>query len=118
MKYYKTNMVYTLFCAESEMEDDLLISYSDIIYSKDVLSKLIKNQHDFVWTTSWGISTRVIGAIIMSHSDDDGLILPPNIAPTKIVIIPIFNSENKTSVFESVNDQVTASVKPLDATDR
>ncbi|MCL2767625.1 MAG: proline--tRNA ligase [Synergistaceae bacterium] len=48
---------------------------------------------DYVWTTSWGSSTRLIGAIIMTHSDDDGLIIPPCVAPVKVVILPISNNE-------------------------
>jgi prolyl-tRNA synthetase len=48
---------------------------------------------DYVWTTSWGSSTRLIGAIIMTHSDDDGLIIPPRIAPTRTVVLPISNDE-------------------------
>jgi prolyl-tRNA synthetase len=50
---------------------------------------------EYAWSTSWGLSTRVIGALIMSHSDDNGLVLPPAIAPYKIVIIPIIHDENK-----------------------
>jgi prolyl-tRNA synthetase len=50
---------------------------------------------DFAWTTSWGVSTRLIGAIIMTHSDDDGLVLPPRIAPVKAAVIPISNDESK-----------------------
>ena len=53
-------------------------------------------QEEFVYTTSWGLSTRIIGALIMSHSDDDGLVLPPKIAPYKIVIIPVIHDENNT----------------------
>ncbi len=51
------------------------------------------NQLQYVWTTSWGLSTRFIGAIIMTHGDDQGLILPPNVAPTQVVIVPIWKSE-------------------------
>ncbi|MBC7862466.1 MAG: proline--tRNA ligase, partial [Bacteroidia bacterium] len=47
---------------------------------------------DFVWATSWGVSTRLIGALIMSHSDDKGLVLPPKLAPIQVVIIPIYKS--------------------------
>jgi prolyl-tRNA synthetase len=49
----------------------------------------------FAWTTSWGVSTRLIGAIIMTHGDDDGLVLPPRVAPLKAVIVPISSDENK-----------------------
>ncbi len=53
------------------------------------------------WTTSWGVSTRLIGGMLMTHSDDDGLVLPPKLAPTHIVIIPIYrNDEERTRVFE------------------
>ena len=48
-----------------------------------------KNTEDYVWATSWGVSTRLIGGLIMTHSDDDGLVLPPNLAPIQVVIIPI-----------------------------
>jgi prolyl-tRNA synthetase len=52
-------------------------------------------KRDFCWTTSWGVSTRLIGALIMSHSDDEGLILPPKVAPTLGAIIPIYKSEEE-----------------------
>ncbi len=47
------------------------------------------NQEEFVWATSWGVSTRLVGGLIMTHSDDDGLIIPPRLAPTQVVIVPI-----------------------------
>lgn len=53
-----------------------------------------------VWQTSWGVSTRMMGAVIMSHSDDLGLVLPPKIAPIKIVLIPIFKDENKDEILK------------------
>ena len=53
---------------------------------------------EFVWASSWGVSTRLIGGVIMTHSDDNGLIVPPKIAPTQAVIIPIYKTENKASV--------------------
>ncbi len=53
---------------------------------------------DHVWATSWGVSTRLIGALIMAHSDDSGLVLPPRLAPTKTVVVPIFRNKNKPEV--------------------
>ncbi|NCN05266.1 MAG: proline--tRNA ligase [Spirochaetales bacterium] len=53
---------------------------------------------DHVWATSWGVSTRLIGALIMAHSDDNGLVLPPKLAPTQAVIVPIFKTQNKAEV--------------------
>jgi len=62
------------------------------------------NQLQYCWATSWGVSTRFIGAIIMTHGDDQGLILPPNLAPYQIVIVPIYRKdEEKTAVMEAVN---------------
>lgn len=55
---------------------------------------------DFAWTTSWGVSTRLIGGVIMTHSDDNGLVLPPNIAPVQIVICPIYKDDTRSCVME------------------
>jgi len=50
---------------------------------------------EYVWATSWGVTTRLIGALIMTHSDDNGLVLPPNLAPYQVVIVPIYKSEDE-----------------------
>jgi prolyl-tRNA synthetase len=50
---------------------------------------------EFAWTTSWGMSTRLIGTLIMAHADDDGLVLPPRVAPTQVVIVPIIPKEEQ-----------------------
>ena len=55
------------------------------------------NNQKYVWTTSWGVSTRMIGGLIMTHSDDDGLIIPPKIAPIQVAIVPIFNNDQERS---------------------
>ncbi|MCK5033758.1 MAG: proline--tRNA ligase [Calditrichia bacterium] len=68
-----------------------------------------KKQH--VWQTSWGVSTRLIGAIIMSHGDDKGLVLPPNIAPVKVVIIPILFEASKKQVLKKAQEIKTALTK-------
>ncbi len=63
-----------------------------------------ENQPELAWTTSWGVSTRLIGTLIMAHSDDDGLVLPPRIAPSQIVIIPVApKPETRDSVFAAVD---------------
>ena len=54
-----------------------------------------RNEQSHAWTTSWGVSTRMIGGLIMTHSDDDGLIIPPRIAPVQVVIIPIFTNDSE-----------------------
>lgn len=62
-------------------------------------------KEEFAWTTSWGVSTRLIGGLIMTHSDDDGLVLPPKIAPAHIVIMPIFkNPEEEKTVLQYVEN--------------
>ena len=62
-----------------------------------------ENKEEFVWATSWGVSTRLIGALIMTHSDDNGLVLPPNLAPYQVVIVPIYkNDEQLTQINEKV----------------
>jgi len=63
-----------------------------------------ENKKEYVWATSWGVSTRLIGALIMAHSDDKGLVLPPKIAPIQVVIVPIFrNDEQLTAISEKVD---------------
>jgi len=62
-----------------------------------------KGKLDYVWATSWGVTTRLIGALIMTHSDDNGLILPPKMAPIHVVIVPIYkNEEQRTAIAEKV----------------
>lgn len=66
------------------------------------------NQLQYVWTTSWGLSTRFIGAIIMTHGDDQGLVLPPRLAPTQIVIVPIYRNDEEKSMVMPVVEEVRA----------
>ena len=62
-----------------------------------------ENQLDYVWATSWGVSTRLMGALIMAHSDDNGLVLPPKLAPIQVVIVPVFkNEEQRAQISEKV----------------
>ena len=66
------------------------------------------NELQHVWTTSWGLSTRFVGAIIMTHGDDQGLILPPRLAPTQIVTVPIYRNDEEKSKVMPVVEQVRA----------
>lgn len=67
---------------------------------------------DYVWATSWGVSTRLMGALIMSHSDDNGLVLPPKLAPIQVVIVPIYKGEEG---LQKITDVVTPIKKKLEA---
>ncbi len=68
------------------------------------------NQLDYVWATSWGVSTRLIGALIMTHSDDNGLVLPPNLAPIQVVIVPIYKNEEQR---QAIADKVQPLIEKL-----
>ncbi len=70
----------------------------------DVSYENENKEKSFAWLTSWGISTRLIGAMIMVHGDDKGLVIPPKVARDKIVIVPIFNAENKSQVLSKANE--------------
>lgn len=70
------------------------------------------NQPEYVWATSWGVSTRLMGALIMTHSDDNGLVLPPHLAPIQVVIVPIYKNDDQKSV---IADAVAPIVKELRA---
>jgi prolyl-tRNA synthetase len=62
------------------------------------------NKLEYVWATSWGVSTRLIGALVMAHSDDEGLVMPPRIAPIQVVIVPIFKgAEQKAQLDEAIH---------------
>lgn len=65
---------------------------------------------DYVWGTSWGVSTRLMGALVMTHSDDNGLVLPPNLAPIQVVIVPIYRNEEQ---LEAISAQVNELTKAL-----
>src|SRR5690554_3242544 len=68
---------------------------------------------DFVWGTSWGVSTRLMGALIMAHSDDNGLVLPPKLAPIQVVIIPIFKGEEELEAVSVKAKEIMAKLRPL-----
>ena len=69
-----------------------------------------ENQLDYVWGTSWGVSTRLMGALIMAHSDDQGLVLPPKLAPIQVVIVPIYKGDEQ---LENIKARINPLVKVL-----
>ena len=70
----------------------------------DVQFQSKEGQLEYVWQTSWGVSTRLIGGLIMSHSDDKGLVLPPKLAPKKSVLVPIYRKdEERAAVLEAAH---------------
>jgi prolyl-tRNA synthetase len=96
------------FCIEAMMQDRKALQAGTSHFLGQNFSRASEIQfldqsgaHQYAWTTSWGVSTRLIGGLLMTHSDDDGFVLPPKLAPTQIVILPIYRSEeDKTRVFE------------------
>lgn len=70
-----------------------------------------QNQLEYVWATSWGVSTRLIGALIMAHSDDEGLILPPRIAPVQVVIVPIFKTAEQKAAIDARVQTIIAELR-------
>src|SRR5204862_5959380 len=103
------------YCIEALMQDgkDLQAGTSHFLgqnFAKafDVKFSNKENELEYVWATSWGVSTRLVGALVMAHSDDDGLILPPKLAPIHVVIVPIFRKDDeKARVYEAAQKIAT-----------
>jgi len=72
-----------------------------------------ENKLEYVWATSWGVSTRLIGALIMAHSDDQGLVMPPKIAPLQVVIVPIYKGEESKAVIDEKANGIMKDLKAL-----
>jgi prolyl-tRNA synthetase len=88
------------YCIEALMQDGKALQAGtshflgqNFAKAFDVQFRDKENKLDYVWATSWGVSTRLVGALVMAHSDDQGLVLPPKIAPLQVVIVPIFNKD-------------------------
>ncbi|SEW35434.1 prolyl-tRNA synthetase [Chitinophaga sp. YR573] len=98
------------YCIEALMQDGKALQAGtshflgqNFAKAFDVKFSNKENKLDYVWATSWGVSTRLVGALVMAHSDDDGLILPPRIAPLQVVIVPIYKGdEQKAKIDEKV----------------
>lgn len=90
------------FCIEALMQDGKALQAGtshflgqNFARAFDVKFTNKEGVQDFVWATSWGVSTRLMGALVMAHSDDDGLVLPPKLAPIQVVIVPIYKSQEQ-----------------------
>lgn len=98
------------YCIESLMQDGKALQAGtshflgqNFAKAFDVKFQDADGEHKYVWATSWGVSTRLIGGLIMTHSDDHGLVLPPKLAPTQVVVVPIYRSdEERTDVKQYV----------------
>jgi prolyl-tRNA synthetase len=95
------------FCIEAMMQDGKALQAGTSHFLGQNFAKAFdvkfsdkENKLDYVWATSWGVSTRLIGALVMAHSDDDGLVLPPKLAPIQVVIIPIYKGEEQKKAID------------------
>ncbi len=106
------------YCIEALMQDGKALQAGtshflgqNFAKSFDVQFVNKENELEYPWATSWGVSTRLMGALIMAHSDDKGLVVPPKLAPIQVVIVPIFRSEEDlTKITEKVSE-ITAELK-------
>jgi len=107
------------YCIEALMQDGKALQAGtshflgqNFAKAFDVKFTAKDGKQDYVWATSWGVSTRLMGALIMTHSDDNGLVLPPNLAPDQVVIVPIYRSDEQ---FDLVSDVAKEVMKELRA---
>jgi len=108
------------FCIEALMQDGKALQAGTSHFLGQNFAKAFDvtfvdktNKMDYVWATSWGVSTRLMGALIMTHSDDNGLVLPPNLAPFQVVIIPIYKNEEQLSAISDKVAEITSKLKIL-----
>ena len=108
------------YCIETMMQDGKALQAGtshflgqNFARAFDVQFLTKENKKEYVWATSWGVSTRLIGALIMAHSDDQGLILPPKIAPFQVVIVPIYKGEESKALIDAKANEIIASLKTL-----
>ncbi len=106
------------YCIEALMQDGkaLQAGTSHFLgqnFAKAFDVKFTTNQgkQEFVWATSWGVSTRLMGALIMTHSDDQGLVLPPNLAPFQVVIVPIYKGQDQLEAISQVAQEIVEDLK-------
>jgi prolyl-tRNA synthetase len=106
------------YCIEAMMQDGKALQAGTSHFLGQNFAKAFNVQFagkdgklDFVWGTSWGVSTRLMGALVMAHSDDDGLVLPPRLAPIHVVIVPIFRTDEELSKITEKVDSISKDLK-------
>ncbi len=106
------------YCIEALMQDGKALQAGtshflgqNFAKAFDVKFTAKDGKQDFVWASSWGVSTRLMGALIMTHSDDNGLVLPPNLAPDQVVIVPIYRSDEQFDLVSKVAKEVMSELR-------
>ena len=108
------------YCIEALMQDGKALQAGtshflgqNFAKAFDVKFANAEGKQDFVWGTSWGVSTRLMGALVMTHSDDQGLVLPPNLAPIQVVIVPIYKSYEQLEEISAAVAELTTQLRNL-----
>jgi prolyl-tRNA synthetase len=111
------------YCIEAMMQDGKALQAGTSHFLGQNFAKAFdvkflskENKLEYVWATSWGVSTRLIGALIMSHSDDNGLVLPPKLAPLQVVIIPIYKEAEQLETIKAKMEPVMKALKAKNIT--
>ena len=106
------------YCIEAMMQDGKALQAGTSHFLGQNFAKAFdvkfsdkQNKLDYVWATSWGVSTRLVGALVMAHGDDDGLILPPRIAPIQVVIVPIYKGDDRKEMLDAKGKEIAAGLK-------
>ncbi|MFO7745757.1 MAG: proline--tRNA ligase [Psychroflexus sp.] len=106
------------YCIEAMMQDGKALQAGTSHFLGENFAKAFdvkftsdQGKQEFVWATSWGVSTRLMGALVMTHSDDNGLVLPPNLAPIQVVIVPIFKNEEQLQLISEKANAIADALK-------
>ncbi|MDZ7261624.1 MAG: proline--tRNA ligase [candidate division KSB1 bacterium] len=111
---------YRTYCIEAMMQDRRALQAGtshnlgqNFAKAFDVTYQDEKGEQQYVWATSWGVSTRLIGALIMTHSDDTGLVVPPKLAPIEVVVVPIWSGDDEKNLVKSRIEELTKGWKDI-----
>ncbi len=106
------------YCIEAMMQDGKALQAGTSHFLGQNFAKAFdvkftnrEGKQDFVWATSWGVSTRLMGALVMAHSDDDGLVLPPKLAPIQVVIVPIYKTDEQLAAISAVANKISSDLR-------